>query len=84
MDAVAALTADEATYVLGFRDADALRGGIAKARGARDERLRAKGVRLDEAKGVEPLSKPSSGTSRLSNVREARQRNASQRLWNRL
>jgi hypothetical protein len=40
----AALTAAEAQYVLGFRDADSLRARAAKARQERDERLRARGV----------------------------------------
>lgn len=40
----AALTADEATYLLNFRDADALRTRAAAAGDERDARLRAKGV----------------------------------------
>ncbi len=39
-----ALTADEARYLLGFRDADALRAGIAKGRSERNARLDAKGI----------------------------------------
>lgn len=47
----AALTPGEQTYILNFRDADALRAGIAKARGERDKRLRAKEVLPPEADG---------------------------------
>jgi hypothetical protein len=39
------LTADEAEYVLNFRDSDALRARCASARRQRDERLRTKGIR---------------------------------------
>jgi hypothetical protein len=40
----AALTADEASYILNFRDADALRATVTTALRQRDERLRAKGL----------------------------------------
>jgi hypothetical protein len=40
----AALTAAEAGYVIGFRDADTLRARAAKARSERSERLRSKGI----------------------------------------
>jgi N12 class adenine-specific DNA methylase len=40
----AALTADEAAYILNFRDADALRTAIAAAAGRRERRLLAKGI----------------------------------------
>jgi hypothetical protein len=53
----AALTADEARYILGFRDADALRAGIAKAKGEREQRLLRKGVlapRAEAGSGVSP------------------------------
>lgn len=43
----AALTRDEARYVLGFRDADALRNRAAAAKRDRGERLRAKGLQED-------------------------------------
>lgn len=46
-----ALTADEATYLLGYRDADGLRAGIAKAKSERGQRLRSKGLRAPEADG---------------------------------
>ena len=42
--APAALTADEAQYLIGFRDADEIRGRAAKAAEERRNRLRAKGV----------------------------------------
>jgi N12 class adenine-specific DNA methylase len=44
-----ALTADEATYLANFRDADALRDGVAKARVARRARLDALGVSASAA-----------------------------------
>ena len=40
----AALTRDEATYILDFQNADALRDRAGKAQGQRSERLRAKGI----------------------------------------
>jgi len=45
----AALTAEEAGYVVGFRTADELRTRAAAAQKERDRRLRAKGVYRDEA-----------------------------------
>lgn len=61
----AALTADEASYILNFRDADRLRESIAKARGERDTRLRAKGLLPSRSEGGEgpvtaSLSRPRS------------------------
>lgn len=47
----AALTADEAQYILNFRDADALRGAVSKGRGERQQRLLSKGVRTSAAEG---------------------------------
>ncbi len=41
----AALTADEAGYLIGFRNADEIRNRAAKARAARAERRRSKGLR---------------------------------------
>ena len=40
-----ALTADEARYLIGFRNAEELRGRAAKAAEERGHRLRAKGIR---------------------------------------
>lgn len=51
----AALTRDESIYVLGFRDADAIRNRAASAAQARAERLRAKGL-------------PPEGENRLGNL----------------
>ena len=48
----AALTADEAAYILNFRDADALRNRAASAIRDRDARLRAKGLLGDEQVGI--------------------------------
>jgi hypothetical protein len=58
----AAITADEAAYILNFRDADALRDRVAKARGERERRLLQKGLRAPapDQGGVEP---PSSDTA---------------------
>lgn len=39
-----ALTADEARYLLGFRDAEGFRAAVSKAEGQRDRRLREKGL----------------------------------------
>jgi hypothetical protein len=50
----AALTADEAQYVRNFRDADALRAGVASAERKRAERLRAKGVLGEPGEGLGP------------------------------
>lgn len=47
----ASLTHNEATYILGFRDADAIRNRAAKAEGQRSERLRTKGI---QERGVGP------------------------------
>ena len=44
----ASLTADEATYIFNFRDADAIRARFAAALRERVERLRAKGILADE------------------------------------
>jgi hypothetical protein len=54
----AALTADEAKYLIGFRDAVELRNSVAAARSARDERLRRKGVRPSEAEGSGGVTPP--------------------------
>jgi 8-oxo-dGTP pyrophosphatase MutT (NUDIX family) len=62
-----ALTEAEAQYLAGFKDADELRGRIARSRQDRSERLRSKGIResaapegLAEPFGiVEPLGAPS-------------------------
>lgn len=43
-----ALTAEEANYLIGFRDADELRNRAASAKQARVERLRSKGIRFAE------------------------------------
>ena len=43
-----ALTGPEAGYLAGFKDADALRARIAKAKRERSERLRAKSIRPSE------------------------------------
>jgi hypothetical protein len=51
-----ALTAAETEYLLGFRDPDALRTSIAKARRERGERLSAQGVRPSEAEAAEGAS----------------------------
>jgi len=40
----AALTADEASYLAGFKDADAFRGSLAKAASERERRLSSKGI----------------------------------------
>lgn len=48
----AALTADEASYILNFRDADGLRNSIAKAKGEREQRLLSKGIRPEGGGGV--------------------------------
>lgn len=45
----AALTAAEAGYLVGFRDADSFRARVASARSERGERLRAKGIRVEGA-----------------------------------
>jgi hypothetical protein len=47
----AALTADEAQYLLGFRTAEEIRGRSAKARETTNLRLRAKGIFLPQAEG---------------------------------
>lgn len=44
----AALTREEAQYLIGFRTVDELRNRAAAAKQARIERLRSKGIRLDE------------------------------------
>jgi len=44
----AALTRSEATYLAGFRDVDQLRNRVSKAKGERERRLRAKGIRPQE------------------------------------
>ena len=46
----AALTADEAQYILNFRNADALRDRVTAAQGERGRRLGAKGIRADEGR----------------------------------
>lgn len=53
-----ALTADEATYILNFRDADQLRTSVAKAKGEREQRLLSKGIRSPETgeQGLEGLA----------------------------
>lgn len=48
----AALTAAEAGYIIGFRDADTLRNRAVKAGSERSERLRSKGIRTSEADSV--------------------------------
>jgi hypothetical protein len=53
----AALTAAEATYVLGFRDADALRARAASAARENAERLRSKGVRAQDVGDPPPFSR---------------------------
>ncbi|WP_156965960.1 phosphoribosyltransferase [Paraburkholderia bannensis] len=55
-----ALTADEAQYLVGFRSVEEIRGRSAKARQKTDLRLRAKGVRIDEAV-EQPRLMPSPG-----------------------
>jgi hypothetical protein len=47
-----ALTASEGAHLSNFKDADALRNSIAKARAARDARLRAKGLREESPDDV--------------------------------
>ncbi|AGR71302.1 phosphoribosyl transferase domain protein [Burkholderia pseudomallei MSHR303] len=44
----AALTADEAQYLVGFKTADEIRGRCAKARETTDQRLRSRGILGDE------------------------------------
>jgi len=44
-----ALTADEAAYILNFRDADQLRSSVVKAKGERAQRLLSRGIRPSEA-----------------------------------
>lgn len=56
----AALTGDEALVVLGYRDADALRAGIAKARQERSGRLRQKGLRPSAAEEGRVAAEPAS------------------------
>jgi hypothetical protein len=46
-----ALTAEEAGYLIGFRDADELRNRAVAAKQARVERLRSKGIRLETDQG---------------------------------
>ncbi len=60
-DQPAAVTRDEATYILGFRDADALRNRATSAARERDGRLRAKGVLADDAEGLEATGPKASG-----------------------
>jgi hypothetical protein len=43
-----ALTAPEADYLIGFKDADELRKRLAKARVERSDRLRSRGISEDE------------------------------------
>ena len=45
----AALTRDEATYILGFRNADALRNRFAASAQARVDRLRSKGIPAEDS-----------------------------------
>jgi hypothetical protein len=65
-----ALTGDEAHYIRNFRDSDALRSSVAKARRERNERLRAKGVRTSETEGggvtLPSIGRIGSGTPVLS------------------
>jgi len=60
----AALTRDEARYVLGFRDADALRTRAAAAERQRGDRLRAKGLSAQEV--GDPSGEGDGGFSRTS------------------
>lgn len=54
----AALTASQAVYILGFRDADGFRASVAKARGELNQRLRQKGLRSSEAEEGQLVSTP--------------------------
>lgn len=56
--APAALTADEAQYLIGFRTAEEIRGRSAQAREKTDLRLRSKGIRIDERGGQAQLTRP--------------------------
>ncbi|MDZ7783214.1 MAG: hypothetical protein U5K56_09930 [Halioglobus sp.] len=62
----AALTAAEAEYLIGFRDADELRNRAAKARQENRRRLRAKGVQEESSDQVSP------GTPEDPDIRFAR------------
>ncbi|HET6631518.1 MAG TPA: PLxRFG domain-containing protein [Rhodanobacteraceae bacterium] len=67
----AALTADEARYLIGFRTADELRNRAATAERARAERLRAKGIQRRAQEGVTPAAEledpaPDSGKGNFS------------------
>ncbi len=64
----AALTASEASYLTGFRDADALRARAARAETQRDQRLAAKGL-SGRHDSVELKSEPQ--TDRLTNLDQA-------------
>ena len=57
-----ALTAEEAGYLAGFRDADALRNRATKARQERKQRLLSKGIRPSEEELIEgsPVKLPPS------------------------
>lgn len=54
----AGLTRDEATYILGFRDADALRNRASAAERQRSERLRAKGIQEKDVGSTGGLQEP--------------------------
>ena len=58
---LAALTAEEARYLIGFRTADELRGRALAAVQARIERLRAKGVHVEREMMGYILDRPGSG-----------------------
>ena len=53
----AGLTRDEATYILGFPNADALRDRAGKAQGQRGERLRAKGIQSQDVDASDNFSR---------------------------
>lgn len=65
-----ALTADEASYLVNFRDADALRNSISKAKLEREKRLLSKGIRSPEAEGQRPDLTPRSDDGQLFALRE--------------
>lgn len=63
-----ALTAAEAGYIIGLRDADALRNRAASARTERDERLRAKGIRISSPEKVIPPPASEKATTPAKNI----------------
>ncbi len=80
-----ALTADEAQYLAGFRDADQFRAAVAKAGSSREQRLLSKGVRAPEAPeervtGQKPGTEPDKFAADDGPAREAYLRDATASL----